>query len=449
MRDASSLADPGRREARARSDAAIADRVPPSPCHPAHGIGAPSTNAPPATVDGSIARPSPALRLAPAATDPPAAPTPTAPTPTAPTPAAPTSAALAPRRGDGALDPATLVPRCPDPIIRVRGLAGLIVQRPDLDRARDFFADFGLVPAAPPTADVLHLRGAGPDPVLYTCLRGPARFLGLAFTAEDAALDRLAAAERVAVAPNDAPGGGRRVRLWDPQGWQVDVIAGRAPIPCPPAAPLTAADRINTPLRLDRTPPAIRKLGHLALEVVDFDATTRWYIDRFGLIPSDVQILDDGTPALVFMRCDRGAEPADHHTLVIGRSIEARFNHAAFEVDDLDALAMGQRVLRERGWRHGWGIGRHLMGSQLFDYWRDPWGDLVEHYADGDRFAADIPAGIAAFARTSQAQWGPPMPDDFIDQRMTPRRLVALWRALRRSRELTIGRLLALKRAVR
>lgn len=385
MRDATPLADPGLRSATARSAPAIADR--------SHG--------------GPIAA-----------------------------------------RPVEASDPAERVPRCLDPVIRVTGLAGLTVQRPDLDRARAFFADFGLIPAAPPGDDVLHLRGAGPDPVLYTCRRGPAAFIGLAFTADDAALDRLAAAEGTAPEPLDAPGGGRRVRLWDPQGWQIDVIAGRAPIPSPPAAP-PPTDRVNAPIRLDLAPPAIRKLGHVALEVVDFDAATRWYIDRFGLIPSDVQLLDDGTPALVFMRCDRGDEPADHHTLVIGRSFEARFNHAAFEVDDLDALAMGQRLLRERGWRHGWGIGRHLMGSQLFDYWRDPWGDLVEHYADGDRFAADVPAGEAAFARASQAQWGPPMPDDFIDQRMSPRRLLALWRALRRSRELTIGRLLALKRAVR
>ena len=50
------------------------------------------------------------------------------------------------------------------------------------------------------------------------------------------------------------------------------------------------------------------------------------------------------------------------------------YNHSAYEVVDVDALGMGQRVLREQGYKHAWGIGRHILGSQLFDYWNDPCG---------------------------------------------------------------------------
>ena len=25
-----------------------------------------------------------------------------------------------------------------------------------------------------------------------------------------------------------------------------------------------------------------------------------------------------------------------------------------------------------------------MLGSQIFDYWRDPWGHTVEHWTDGD-----------------------------------------------------------------
>ena len=32
-----------------------------------------------------------------------------------------------------------------------------------------------------------------------------------------------------------------------------------------------------------------------------------------------------------------------------------------------------------------WGIGRHLLGSQVYDYWADPWGRVHEHWADTDR----------------------------------------------------------------
>lgn len=31
-----------------------------------------------------------------------------------------------------------------------------------------------------------------------------------------------------------------------------------------------------------------------------------------------------------------------------------------------------------------WGVRRHLLGSQIFDYWYDPSGFTIEHYTDGD-----------------------------------------------------------------
>ena len=64
-----------------------------------------------------------------------------------------------------------------------------------------------------------------------------------------------------------------------------------------------------------------------------------------------------------------------------------------------DAVGMGQRVLRDRGWKHAWGIGRHILGSQIFDYWQDPWGDKHEHYCDGDLFTADQPTGVHPVSR--------------------------------------------------
>jgi hypothetical protein len=36
-------------------------------------------------------------------------------------------------------------------------------------------------------------------------------------------------------------------------------------------------------------------------------------------------------------------------------------------------------------YEHMWGIGRHLLGSQVYDYWADPWGRVHEHWADTDR----------------------------------------------------------------
>ena len=81
---------------------------------------------------------------------------------------------------------------------------------------------------------------------------------------------------------------------------------------------------------------------------------------------------------------------------------------------DLDALAAGGEYLRERGYYRSWGIGRHIQGSQIFDYWRDPDGFLVEHFADGDLFDNTLEPGWAPMTASGLAQWGPPVTKDFL-----------------------------------
>ena len=109
-----------------------------------------------------------------------------------------------------------------------------------------------------------------------------------------------------------------------------------------------------------------------------------------------------------FIRCDRGSTPADHHTLAMALGPANRYVHSAYQVSDLDALAAGGEYLSERGYFRSWGIGRHIQGSQIFDYWRDPDGFLVEHFADGDLFDNTLEPGWAPFTASGLAQWGPP-----------------------------------------
>jgi hypoxanthine phosphoribosyltransferase len=91
-----------------------------------------------------------------------------------------------------------------------------------------------------------------------------------------------------------------------------------------------------------------------------------------------------------------------------------RYVHSAYQVCDLDAIAAGGEYLRESGYHRSWGIGRHIQGSQLFDYWRDPDGFLVEHFADGDMFNNTLEPGWAPFTASGLAQWGPPATKDFL-----------------------------------
>ena len=248
------------------------------------------------------------------------------------------------------------------------------------------------------------------------------------------------------------PGGGWRVQLTDPSGFLVHAVQGRvpvAPVAHRPALPLNTADaspRVNATQRPPVAPPQVIRLGHVVLELADYQATCAWYTRHFGFIPSDVQVLPDGSPAVAFMRLDRGATPADHHTLALVQGFAPMYSHSAYEVVDADAVGMGQRVLQERGWKHAWGIGRHILGSQVFDYWHDPWGDKHEHYCDGDLFTAEVPAGIHSTSREAMAQWGPPMPRSFTKPKLTPRNLAQLLRNLRRSPDLSLDKLRTLAR---
>jgi hypothetical protein len=147
-----------------------------------------------------------------------------------------------------------------------------------------------------------------------------------------------------------------------------------------------------------------------------------------------------------FIRCDQGSTPADHHTLAIALGPANRYVHSAYQVSDLDALAAGGEYLRERGYFRSWGIGRHIQGSQIFDYWRDPDGFLVEHFADGDMFDNTVEPGWAPFTASGLAQWGPPATGDFlgIGPKSAHHELASMITALRASNEFDIRRLIGL-----
>jgi len=128
-------------------------------------------------------------------------------------------------------------------------------------------------------------------------------------------------------------------------------------------------------------------------------------------------------------------------------ALESKVDHVAFDVVDLDAVEMGQQVMMARQDRHAWGVGRHLLGSQIFDYWRDPWGKKHEHYADGDLFDARQPRGYNVLDRAGLYQWAPDLPDDFIDPKLTPRRLVSILKTAMTDRP-RLKKMLSLKSSV-
>ncbi len=301
--------------------------------------------------------------------------------------------------------------------IKVADVAHVRFTAPDLDAMNAFLADFGLRPEPGPNT-ALFARGAGPQPFLHATSKGDAGFTALGLRAEGLAdLERLASEEHMIITPLDAPGGGYVVILSDPDGNRVEVVAGQTmadPLDISKPSPrndVHEKDRTRAPLRIAGGPATVVRLGHVVLEVKDFRASEAWYKSRFGFITSDEIEMAPGAAIGAFMRCDRGDALTDHHTLFLLQTPSApRFNHAAFEVTDFDNLMSGHDHLKNTKRTPAWGVGRHVLGSQIFDYWKDPWGHELEHWTDGDLFIAADGSRKATFHDLLNVQWGPKHP---------------------------------------
>ncbi len=327
--------------------------------------------------------------------------------------------------------------RSRNPLVKVTGLAWLEFEKPDLDQAERFGTDFGFT-VADRTPDALLLRGRWASAACLAIRRGPRpRFAGVTFQAaarDD--LDRLARGTGAAVT---AHWGGHAVRLRDPSGYPVHVVYGVPELPAlPERGPLplnfgAGPVRANAVQRPARRPAEIQRLGHVVLGSTRFQAALDWYLDTLGLIVSDFLYLDgqrDRGPAMAFIRCDLGSIPADHHTLAMLLQPRTEYVHSAYQLIDLDEVAASGEYLRDKGYRHAWGLGRHIQGSQIFDYWRDPDKLMFEHYTDGDVFDATMEPGWAPLSRSGLAQWGPRATAEFTGT-SDPRVVVAAIKALR------------------
>lgn len=309
-------------------------------------------------------------------------------------------------------------------MIHVTDIAYVRYQAPDLDAMEGFLQDFGLHRAAR-TDDTLYMRGRGTAPCVHITERGPAASLGFGFQAASRAdLDRLAAHLNVPVEPNPEPGGGHRVRFTDPSGLRVTVLQGGTPVaPLPARAsiaanPIDRRGRCGDTIRLQPAPSHVMRLGHVAVLTTNFAETRAFYETVLGFKASDTYwVGEPGNVIAAFMHCGLGDAWTDHHTiaLITSQDGHTRFDHSAFEVVDLDDLMQGNALLAARGHRHAWGVGRHIQGSQIFDYWRDPFGHKIEHWTDGDLVNDSVPAQSAPLSPNELFQWGPPPTPAFFE----------------------------------
>ena len=301
-------------------------------------------------------------------------------------------------------------------IIQIEDIAHVRFAAPDLVAMQAFLEDFGMHCSR--SGEMLYARGNDGRPFVHSTETGSPRFLALGLRAASVQdLERLGADKGLPVEDLSDPGGGKVVRLRDPDGFLVEVVAGQlaleqeAPQPEPLRNSSTNRARIKDFVRLTRGPANVLRIGHCVLNVSDFRASETWYKSHFGFLTSDEVEAKPGLALGAFMRCDRGEKPSDHHTLFLAQLPQKpAFLHAAFEVANFDDLMLGHDHLKAKGRTQAWGVGRHVMGSQIFDYWKDPWGHELEHWTDGDLLTAEDPPQKMPFSSLLEVQWGAPNP---------------------------------------
>jgi catechol 2,3-dioxygenase-like lactoylglutathione lyase family enzyme len=302
-----------------------------------------------------------------------------------------------------------------DPTIKVKRLAYVRVGAPDVATAEKFLHEFGLHVAAR-ADDEVHFRGTDAEAPCYVLAVGAGGVTAIAFEADSYEdLERMAQLEGAsAIEALQEPAGGWVVRLIDPVGMQVEIVYGRDALEPLEPAPAHAfnmnglRERVGQLPAVKRGPSRVRRIGHLVLESADPEMLYRWYHERFGLTISDAVRLPDNSAQMIFSRLDRAEEFVDHHVVGFQFALDegVRVQHVAFEVGNLDDLMSGHEHLKRCKRKHVWGIGRHLLGGQIFDYWRSPFGLIHEHWTDTDLVNQTHEAGDCGIAKMED-YWGP------------------------------------------
>ncbi|RSH95229.1 hypothetical protein EHS25_000315 [Saitozyma podzolica] len=308
--------------------------------------------------------------------------------------------------------------------IRIVRLAHMRYRHANIAQTQEFLEDFGMRLAYKEGNHRFYFAGDGPDPFVYVAEVGErSEFLGGTFlveTKED--LERASQLIPGATSLQSAgPAGGYMVTFRDPDGIPCNLawgLAGKA-VNEETTIPLvnfpTAKPRRGEFIRFKQKPCPVFKLGHFGLLISDFQRTYDFYTKHFNLKATDLLTAPDGSYVAGFMHIDRGEEWVDHHTFFFStNSQRVGPHHCSYEVHDSDIQAIGHDWLLRKGYTPSWGIGRHILGSQVFDYWYTPDDFMVEHYSDGDLVNCHTETGLLPAADEALAIWGPAVPEGFM-----------------------------------
>lgn len=256
----------------------------------------------------------------------------------------------------------------------------------DLDAGIRYFEDWGLpcsgrgahgADFALPSGQTIHVRSAKDGGLPSAPDAGSTLREAVWGVADAAGLERIGAElARDREVKTDASG---TLHSRDEAGF---AIAFRRAAIAPKAAP-AAAPRMNRPFDPERRARPSR-IGHVVYNAAKsvLEQQLAFYMGRLGFRMTD-RALDTGA----FMRCEGSS---DHHNLFMAiRADRNGFNHAAFEVKDIDEIVLGGKHMKSRGWKPNTPLGRHILGSNVFWYFDNPAGGRTEYYCDMDQMNDD------------------------------------------------------------
>lgn len=116
----------------------------------------------------------------------------------------------------------------------------------------------------------------------------------------------------------------------------------------------------------------LMKLGHVTIGSNDPQAVEHVFVDVLGF-----RISDRFPGVLSWARCNR-----DHHSVGFQHAEAPGMHHMAFEIESFAHYERLADHLALTGRRLVWGPGRHGPGNNLFVYFDDPDGTMVEIYAN-------------------------------------------------------------------
>ena len=162
----------------------------------------------------------------------------------------------------------------------------------------------------------------------------------------------------------------------------------------------------GAPARSAARHAAPTRLTHMALFTSDVTRSVDFYTRAVG-----VRLADRSGDIIAFTY---GRHGSDHHLLAFLHGGRGGLHHSSWDVPSVEELGLGNTQMRAAGYTRHWGPGRHVLGSNYFNYVKDPFNQWWEYSAHIDYIEKNADWTVANFSdEDSLYLWGPDMPEEF------------------------------------